>query len=270
MLFTFNHSGKIGDLLYSLYFCKEMSKAINSDKFNFNIQYNVPEIMTGRQNKKIRLTQQSAKFLQPLIKNQPFINQLTISDIFDSKAVQNGFNLDVFRQLPINFMCSFIPEWYYNLTNIPLKRNFETPLLTVQPNTEYNNKIVLLITKRYLNAFVDLNVLKPWEDRMIFIGLDDEYQFIKKIVNIPRVEVKDALEVAQILKGAQLVISNPNGNYAIAELIKANRILIQPHFEKTPDNKIDFGPVNVYCYGGWYEYANHTNKLKGLMEHLIK
>lgn len=269
MLFTFNHSGKIGDLLYSLYFCKEMSRAINSDKFNLNIQYNVPEIMTGRQNNKIRLTLQGAKFLQPLLKSQSYINQLTISDSFDPKVVQNGFNLDAFRVLPLNFMCSFIPEWYFTLTNVPLKRNYETPLLNVQPRTEFKDKIVLLITERYLNAFVDLNTLKPWEDKMVFVGLDNEYQFIKKFVNIPRVEVKDALEVAQILKGAQLVISNPNGNYAIAELLKANRILIQPHFEKEDGNNLGLGPVNVYCYGGWFEYANTNNKLKGLMENLF-
>lgn len=268
-MFTFNHSGKIGDLLYSLYFCKSISQAIGEFKFNFHIQTNVPEIMTGRQHNKIRLTEAGAKFIQPLLKIQPYINNLTISDDWDEKNVQNGYNLDAFRQLPINFHGGFIIEWYYNLTNLPLRRDYESPMLIVESNKEYSNKIILLATERYFNPFVELSVLKPYQKDMIFIGLENEYNFVKKSLDIPRVDVKDALEVAQILKGAKLVISNQNGNFTIAELINANRILISPHFQNFNGQLVP-GPANNVCHGGWFEYANTSNKLEGLMKYLIK
>lgn len=268
-MFTFNHSGKIGDLLYSLYFCRSINQVIGQEKFNFNIQYNVPEVMTGREYNKIRLTEAGAKFLQPLLKCQPYINNITLSETWDETKVQGGFNLDNFRRFPINWIGGFIIEWYYNLTDIPVKRNYNNSILEVEPNKNYSDKIVIMATERYFNPFVDLSVLKQYEDKIIFIGLDDEYEFIKKFLNIPRVEVKNALEVAQILKGAMLVISNANGNFAIAELVKANRILIQSHFEKSNDQVV-LGPVNVLCHGGWYDYANTTDKLKGLMGYLIK
>lgn len=268
-MFTFNHSGKIGDLLWSLYFCKSISYAIGQDKFNLHIQTNVPEIMTGRQYNKIRITDAGAKFIQPLLRVQPYINNLTISDDWDEKSVQNGYNLDAFRQLPINFHGGFIIEWYYNLTNLPLKRDYESPMLIVEPNKEYRDKIIILATERYFNPFVDLAVLKPYEKDMVFIGLENEYDFVKRSLDIPRVEVKDALEVAQILKGAKLVISNQNGNFTAAELLNANRILISPHYEKL-DDQLVLGPVNNVCHGGWFEYANTSNKLEGLMKYLIK
>ena len=34
---TFIHSGNIGDILFSLYFCKELSNALGLEKFNFHI-----------------------------------------------------------------------------------------------------------------------------------------------------------------------------------------------------------------------------------------
>lgn len=268
-MFTFNHSGKIGDLLYSLYFCKSISEAAGETQFNFNIQYNVPEIMTGRQHNKIRLTEAGAKFLYPLLEKQSYINNLTISEQFNASEVQQGFNLDAFRQLPINFHGGFIIEWYYNLTNIPLRRDYESPMLIVEPNKEYRNKIIILATERYFNPFVDLAVLKPYQKDMVFVGLENEYNYVKKFINIPRVEVKDALEVAQILKGAKLVISNQNGNFTIAELLNANRILISPHYEKINGQYI-LGPANNVCHGGWYEYANTTQKLEGVMKALFK
>lgn len=47
MKFLFNHSGASGDILYSLYFCKELSEAYGFKTFDFNIQTNVIDPNAG-------------------------------------------------------------------------------------------------------------------------------------------------------------------------------------------------------------------------------
>ena len=41
MSVTFNHAGKLGDLLYSLNFCLELVQHFGAEKFSFHIQTNV-------------------------------------------------------------------------------------------------------------------------------------------------------------------------------------------------------------------------------------
>ena len=66
-MFTFNHSGKLGDLLYSLYFCKAVTDAIKQPKFNFHIQIDVPETLNGREKNNPRLSQEGAMYIVPLL-----------------------------------------------------------------------------------------------------------------------------------------------------------------------------------------------------------
>lgn len=272
-MLTFNHSGKMGDLLYSLYFCNSVIEAQNEKKFNFNIQINVPQSLHGREEGKGRLTEENAKYIASFLWNQPYINKLTITDKFDPKNYQRGFNLDNFRTLRINFSAGHIPEWYYNLTNFPLKRHYEQPLLTIEPNTMFAGKIIVLQTKKYINPFVDLSVLSKYKDRLVFIGLEEEYELIKKkIPDIPYFKVSSGLEVAQAIKGATLTISNQNGNFAIAQLMKANRILIPAQYELVGKQKksLQNGPTNVICHGGWFQNVNTTDKLDKLLGMIFK
>ena len=41
-MYQYLHSGKIGDILYGQYFCKEYSNFWGDEKFNFHIITNVP------------------------------------------------------------------------------------------------------------------------------------------------------------------------------------------------------------------------------------
>ena len=53
-MLTFNHSGKLGNILYSLHFCKELATLNGDTQFNFHIQTNV---LCGNE---VLMTQQSA------------------------------------------------------------------------------------------------------------------------------------------------------------------------------------------------------------------
>lgn len=272
-MFTFNHSGKMGDLLYSLYFCKAVAEASGDQKFNFNIQINVPQSLHGREEGKPRLSLEGAKFIASVIKPCPFINTLTISDTFNTKEFQNGFNLDTFRNLKLNFHCGYIADWYFNLTVSHVDRNFDQRLIDVEPNKDFEGKIIVLQTKKYLNPFVKLDPLNNYSDRLVFIGLEDEYELIKK--KLPKIQyykVNSAMDVAKAEKGALLTISNQNGNFAIAELMKTHRILIPAQFEvvgKKEKPILQNGPTNVICHGGWFDYANSTKKLEILVNDVI-
>lgn len=273
-MFTFNHSGKIGDLLYSLYFCKAMARAMGEEQFDFHIQTYVPQTLYGRERDIPRLDDKTAEFIASLLRGQKCIHELTVSPDFDADKFERGYNLDNFRKLQINFSAGLIAEWYFNLVNFPLERRFDEQLIEVEPNTDFNGKIILSQTKKYINPFVDLSVLKEFEDRIVFIGLDEEYQIIKMKYgfNIPHHKVSSGLEAAQAIKGAAMTIANQNGNFAIAEMIKANRILIPDQFELVGmnNNTLENGPTNVMCFGGWFEYANTTQKLRNLLQVIFK
>lgn len=269
-MITFNHSGKIGDLLYSLYFCKALATAAGDDKFDFHIQTYVPQTLYGRERDIPRLDDEKAEYVASLLRGQKIINKLTVSKQFNKDDYQNGINLDDFRNFPLNFSSGIIAQWYYNLANFPLERHFDECLIDVQPNNVFQGKIILLQTKKYINPFVDLSVLKPYEDMMVFIGLDDEFEALKNKYgfNIPRYRVQNGLQAAQAMKAAAMVISNQNGNYTIAEMIKANRIIMLPQYELVGKHHdtLEAGPTNNVCFGGWYEYANTTDKLRGIVE----
>lgn len=273
-MITFNHSGKIGDLLYSLYFCKALAKAAGDDKFNFHIQTYVPETLYGRERDIPRLDDATAEFIASLLRGQKCINEVFISKDFNTKNYQKAVDLDNFRKLHINFSSGIIAEWYYNLVTFPLERHFDEPLIEVEPNNDFKGKVILTQSKKYINPFVDLSVLKEFEDKMVFIGLEDEYELIKKKYgfNIPYHKVNSGLEIAQALKGAAISVSNQNGNYAIAQMIKSNRILIQDHFELVGKNHdtLEQGPTNVVSFGGWFEYANSTQKLQKVLQLIFK
>lgn len=269
-MITFNHSGNIGDILYSLYFCKELISAIGQDKFDFHIQTNVNDpTMTAHHHPfgSVRMTTNAANFIKPLLEEQSYINKVTISDNIETKSI----NLDTFRSLKINFCSGDIRSWYYNLSKQHLPREFWKPIITVKDvNTKYSNKILISATHRYQNIFINYKVLENYKDQFAFIGTEDEYEkFTKDVFDIEYVKCTSLLEIANYIAGAKGIIGNQGGLYSLAECMKVNRILVSPEYIVFNDN-IAPGPANNHPQGGWNEVAATTEKLLNSIEELLK
>lgn len=260
-----------GDILFSLYFCKELSEYLNLNKFNFNIQPNVIDPnnsnMQNHPNGKYRMTISAAKFLEDLLKSQSYINEVT----FDEKIDERKYvNLDLFRTLPINFMSGDIRRWYYNLARMHLPADFTKPIINVEKNELFADKIILVYTERYKNITIDYNTLKPYKDHLIFFGLPYEYELFKREhFSLEYCPTKTALEAAKLIAGAKGFISNQGGLYSLAECMKVNRILISPEYLMY-NNKLAPGPVNNHPQGGWHEVAATTEKMIDSLKELLK
>jgi len=102
--------------------------------------------------------------------------------------------------------------------------------------------IVINKTRRYGNKDWNNNLakLQNYKDDLIFIGVDADYARLRSIIDfeIQRYDCKDALEIAQIIKGSKVFIGNQSLGFAIAEGMKHPRIL-EHHIKK--DNCRPYG-----------------------------
>lgn len=277
-MFTFNHAGKIGDILYSLYFCIESSAQFNFSQFNYNIQINkklsdfgsssMPHDFNRDYNQPI-LSQADAEFIRPLLESQPFINQVTVREMPEKGAI----DLNAFRRDFINHYGCEIRDWYYTFFAHTLPREFWKKIVHVEPNRRYKDKILFTLTERYVNQFIDYRALKRFSKDLVFIGTDGEYQtFQKKYFELDRVELKKSdslLTVAQYLMGAKGYLSNQSGFFALAEVMKIPRILLPPDYVIKEDGKSDIGPKNNLPLGGWTNSVSFTPRLVDAVKELV-
>lgn len=261
-MITFNHSGKLGHILYSLYFCKDLATLNRDTQFNFHIQTNVNEIDGS-----MGLNKKDFGFIKPLLESQEYINEVTCSNICPS----NSFDLVSVRSLPLNLMSTDLRNYYYNLTPHHLTREFWKPIIKVEPNYQYKDKIIFACTPRYQNVFINYSILKKYKDKLIFIGLPKEWELFKKLYfDVKYLKCNNMLEMAQYIAGAKGMISNQNGLYAIAECLKTPRILVSCEWLKDQNDNYTEGPNNVHPFGGWNEVAPIETKIISSMQELIK
>lgn len=271
-LTTFSHFGMIGDLIYSLHFCLQIAQYYNQEKFNFHIQTDVPFEpsiceKSSRGGRHVFFTKQEGQFIKPLLEAQPYINQVTIGPTIPEGAT----NLSNFRQLPLNLGAGDIREWYYQLIANFLPKEFWKKILFINPNPKFKDKVLFTLSERYNNCFVDFNDLKPYKDKLVFIGTEKEYNIFTK--NYFEMEFagrfNNLLQIGEVIAGSKAYIANPTGLFSIAEGLKMPRLLIGSQFMKI-DDQILFGPKNILCLGGLHTTATNKSNFKNNIELLFE
>ena len=268
-MIIFNHTGNMGDILYSLPFVFELCEA-NNIQINdciYNIQLNAPATYIEKHpNGNVLMTESSALFLKPLMDLIGF-KDITIS----LEKPEKCFELERFRNISFNTMAGDIRSWYYLFSMIHLPQDFSKKLINItEKNDKFKNKIIICRTTRILNPLINWKVLEEFKDNFIFVGLPDEYDiFCKDVFPIEYAKVKNALDVAIIFNSCLGIISNQSGLYAIAETMKIPRLLVTSEFMKIND-MIRFGPVNNLPCGGWFECIRTNEKLKAMCKEMLK
>jgi hypothetical protein len=94
--------------------------------------------------------------------------------------------------------------------------------ITAEPSEATKDRIVVSRSARYRNAaFPWKRVVEKYGDRLIFVGLKEEYQeFCSTFGNLEWHKTEDMLQVAQAIKGSILFIGNQSSPNAIAEGMK--------------------------------------------------
>jgi hypothetical protein len=219
---TFKHSGTLGDLIYSLYMVKKMG----GGEFQIALQ-NIercvarygyrPEDVDPQH--KGRFTEQDIKWLTPLLERQYYIKKVSTWNNGDPEP---DVDLDSYRAVLYRTFEGNILEAYHRAFNLPFGlEDYDATWLEADPMV--TKPVVITRSLRYRPPNGDdgwRNIIETGllEDNSIFVGTAAEHKnFIDTFnIDVPYHPVKDFLELANIIAGANLVVCNQGFTYSLA------------------------------------------------------
>jgi hypothetical protein len=192
------------------------------------------------------LTEKMIKMLSPLLLYQPQIEKV---DVYREEKVD--YDLDLFRHYSFDLDRGNITHWYFNVYGISY--NTSQPWLEAPKDEQYANNIVLARSHRYRSPLIDYSFLKKYPNKL-FVGIQEEYEDMKKALpDLQFKPVHDFLEMATIINSCRLFIGNQSFPFALAEALKANRLL--EAYYKAPNVIVEGRGANAFMYQPQFEYA---------------
>ncbi len=191
---------------------------------NGDIIYSLPTIIAyGEQADLYLRKQEHLVLLCRLLKLQPYIKSL------------NKRRYRMFRSPCVNLSDFYEIAWEkrdQHLVVSHLESHGKTYDLTqawlhnIEPN--HVADIIINRTQKYHDRIgqLDWQLLKKFNTRCKFIGMDWEMKrFDRQKIDVEYYETKDALEMAQVIKGCKLFVGNQSLAFALAEAMKHPRCL---------------------------------------------
>ena len=233
---TFLHSGRLGDLIYSLATIKELSK---THKCSLYIQVEKPDIGPHDSSRKTFIDERCGDLILPLLRKQDFLENVNIY-----KDEKIDIDLDLFRDVPINYSF-YSSRWFSHICGINI--NVEDTFLSAKPHDSIKHRIIVGRSSRYRNAFINYKFLKNTKN-LLCIGLKEEFYDSKKDINdLEFHECRDFLEMAEIIKASKFFIGNMSLQYIFSEALKVPRLL-----EASPDYPVAF-PVGQNAFDAYHQ-----------------
>ncbi len=244
------HSGNPGDIIYSL----PAVRALGIRHLYLNI-YRDP-------NPYRRLTEDQARALAPLLLAQDYIDRVTLVsagvplESVDPECLNVDYSLDRFRleDLPhIHLM-----QAHARAVRAEIDPNL--PFLTVPAGAHPPAEVVLALTPRYRGLTDDfLRDLALYFDDILILTIPGEWRTVSGIPGQIR-QCADYLEMAQHIAAASVFIGNPGLASAIAEGLKAPRIVDLP---VESANAFPVGPNGYVLPSGRKEFVDIVQRLCG-------
>jgi len=204
---TFKHSGARGDLIYGL--CA--MKALGGGELYINLDAKHHYVGVG-------IDENDVKWFKELLISHDYVDDV---QVWDGRDV--GYDLDNFRDFDID---ANLLSWSH-LNRFKAEADLSLPWLEMDKIPKiYEGDIVISRSARY-HGFLDWGELKGWEDRCVFIGMQEEWEDFRKNVglHIQYRPVSSYIEMAGIIAASKLFIGNQSFPYSLAEAMKANRVL---------------------------------------------
>lgn len=219
---TFKHSGDLGDIIYSM----PTIKALGGGTIYLNPGKQLPKPISGIPTKKFN-SEVPINMVRPLLEAQDYIDKVLV---WDGESVT--YDLDQFRASGIPLGKTNLAEAHCTTFNVDKNVILEQWIFNVKPKRINNRKTVFHRSPRYHNpAFED----KWWPYYIgryiydaVFIGHIEEYEaFTKrfKCYDLCFYQVKDFLELAEIIRGSELFIGNQSMPFSISEGLHVKNVL---------------------------------------------
>lgn len=228
---SFLHQGSLGDTVASLpaireYYKKCGKKAVLYLQAGLKAVYYqgaVHPTMADDGVTNVMLNKEGISMMSPLFKAQEYIADCKI---WENEPIH--INLGMIRETNVGMPNLCLSRWYFQCFP-DLACDLSEVWLNV-PNTDKDfakGKIIVTRTERYLNPNINYKFLKKYEKDVIFSGTELEYQIFKLRydLNIPKLVVKDFLELAQAIKQSKFHVSNQTMAFQISQGLKHPRIV---------------------------------------------
>jgi len=234
----FKHSGDLGDLWYSL----PVIKYLGGGEIYLNIDGLKARKIDGS---KSGFNHEMIYMAKPLLESQSYISECKIYD----ETFKINLNLDLFRTMRRQeiSLCHKILASF----SVPLDES-EKPWITCSPKKIA--KVVFSRSFRYRNSESNyLELVKKYNKDAVFLGIKEEYDdFISHYGKISYYPIKDFLEMAEIINGAELFIGNQSSPMALA--IAMHKPFIQEVSSIIPDCKFNRENAKYMKKEGFYSF----------------
>lgn len=231
----FRHSGDLGDIVYALGVIRRFNDGPH--RLCLVDRNKVPpftSLLTFR-----------SEVIAPLIRAQPYIESCVCSE------EEVDLDLSHFRPLYVRSNSLQWMQFEYAKIRYPdlkIDRGSEA-WLQANPDNALKGRVIVARSPRYNNGMFPWHeVVKKYRDRILFVGLDVEYNnFCAANGNVERMVVENYLKLAEAMKGAEMFIGNQSSPFSVAEGLKVRRIL--EVCETNPDCVYLGGDVQHVTYG---------------------
>lgn len=214
----FKHSGKLGDIIWSLPFVKFMG----GGKVYLECDEKRDQKVSDR-NLISGLRDIEYQHIRPFLLEQEYITEV---DVYDGEEVD--FDLNRFREFRGNITFNLVQNYFYAFGIDPPAELDSQVWLSSRQASRQERRIVVSRTSRYLletpahNPFYDQLVDRGLDDQAIFIGLPEECAAFNREYgsNVPLFPFGDLSAVAAEISSCELWVGNENLIGAIAEGFK--------------------------------------------------
>jgi len=145
---------------------------------------------------------------------------------FHNKYFYNVVDLDKIYLTPTNIPYGNIHRWpWYCYPDMAC--DLSKPWIDIAPDDSLQHTIVVNRTLRSQNPNINYKFLKPHEDKIIFLGHEDEAGafMLENDLNIRYARPVNILGLAVIIRSCKFFIGNQSLCFALAEAMKVPRIL---------------------------------------------
>jgi hypothetical protein len=211
---TFKHSGDLGDIIFSL----PTVRALGGGVLYLDPKEEPLVTWSGGLFNNTKLNKKGIESIRELLESQEYIDEVRY---WEGEEVD--YNLDQFR---LHIRYNNLSDSHLTAFNLPVEER-DTPWLQVSSSVinDLDKDVVIARSCRYHSNYsfwetIDRTIV----EKAFFLGFKKEYEYFKytypHMKGVPRKEVDNLLEMAQIINGADLFIGNQGLPHAIAEGLK--------------------------------------------------
>ena len=231
------HSANPGDIVAAMICCKryyEITKRkvrfLQAINFKANYYQGAKHGTVDEKGELVTLNRPMFEMMKPLVESQEYISSF---EVYEGQKIDIDF--DVIRgRTFVNMPQGSIQAWLF-YAYPDLESDISKPWIFLDKEKRQieevtKGKVLVNFTERYRNGKIALDYffLKGYAPDLIFAGTEAEhFKFCSQwgIHSVPRLEVKDFLELAYAIRGCRFLLSNQSLCWNTATSIGTARVL---------------------------------------------